>query len=133
MSRAYDIMNELPAIFATVSGIDAGDVEIGWRDPAGIEEGQLPRVLVYNPITDDPEPPSFGLSATVFTFAIVVVNDVETDEATLLLCQEMAIALAAATLTNADRSYMNLGSIATAEQTNRSIVGATLVAEYEGL
>jgi hypothetical protein len=126
-------MDELPAIFATVSGIEVADVEIGWRDPMGIEEGELPRVLVFNPETDEPEPPEFGLRFLEYSYTVVLVNDVDTDEASFQLCEEMANALTAAALTNADTAYMNPGSIVIAEQTQRSIVGMVLVARYEGL
>lgn len=132
-ARAYDIMDELPAIFATVSGLVAADVEIGYRDPATIPEGDLPRVLVYNPSTDEPEAPVFGLRSIEYGFAVLVVNLLDTDEATLQLCEEMATALSAATLTNADTAFMNPGSIITDGKRSRAIVGAFLTANWEGL
>jgi len=134
MARAFDIMDELPAIFATVAGIAAADVEIGYRDPKHIETDQLPRVLVYNPTTDEPEPPVFGLRSIEYSYAVLVVNEIETEESTLQLCESMASALTAATLTNADTAFMNPGSVITAESTKgRTVVGAFLFARYEGL
>ena len=134
-ARAYDIMRELPAIFATVTGLDAADVEVGrYRDPSGIETDQLPRVLVYNPTTEEPDAPAFGLRAMEFGYAVLVVNDIDTEEATLQLCEEMAVALNAAALTNADTAFMNPGSVLNAEQSSaRTIVGAFMFAQWEGL
>ena len=136
-ARAFDIMDELPAIFATVTGIDAADVEIGYRDPAGIEQDDLPRVLVYNPTTEEPEAPSYGLRSIEYGYAILVINSVSedgvTDEATFELCEQMAVALSAAALTNADTAYMNPGSLIQSEDDRRSIVGAFLFAQWEGL
>ncbi len=133
MARAYDIMNELPAIFATVTGIVSADVEIGYRDPATMEEDELPRVLVYNPTTDEPDAPIYGLRSIEYGFAVLVVNGIETEEDTLQLCEEMAAALSAATLTNADTAYMNPGSVINAEDRRQSIVGAFMFAKWEGL
>ncbi len=132
-ARAYDIMRELPAIFATVSGLETADVEIGYRDPAKIEAAELPRVLVYNPSTDESDPPVFGLRAVEFGFTILVVDDVDTDEATLQLSEDMATVLNAATLTNADTAFMNPGSIITDDKRQRAIVGAFLSALWEGV
>lgn len=133
-ARAYDIMREFPAIFGTVTGIDAANVEIGrYRDPTRIEESDLPRVLVYNPSTDQPDPPVFGVRSIEFGYAVLVVNTLDTDEATLQLCEEMATALGAATLTNADTAFMNPGSIVTDTKRQRALVGAFLSARWEGL
>ncbi len=132
-ARAYDIMRELPAIFATVSGIVSADVEIGFRNPATIAEDELPRVIIYDPTTADPEPSEFGLRADEFGFFMFIVNDLDTDEATLQMVEEMATALSAATLTNADTAFMNPGSIVTDGKTKRSIAVASIVANYEGL
>ena len=132
-ARAFDIMRELPAIFGAVTGLNATDVEIGYRDPAKIENSLLPRVLVYNPTTEEPTPPSFGLRQVEFGFAVLVVNDRDTDEATLELCEQMAAALSAASMTNADRAYMSPGAVVTAEKDQVAKVGAILIAEWEGL
>lgn len=132
-SRAYDIMNELPAIFATVVGLEVADTAIGYRDPARIPEGELPMVLVYNPTTEQPNAPVFGVRSVEFGFAVLVVNALDTDEATLQLCEEMAVALSAAALTNADTAFMNPGSIVTDDKRQRAMVGAFLVAQWEGL
>ncbi len=136
-SRPYDIMDELPAIFATVTGLTAADVEIGYRDPAGMEEDELPRVLVYNPTTAEPDAAVFGLRSVEFAFAVLVVNSIDTDETTdrdtMRICEDMAIALGAATLTNADTARMNPGSTLDAEDDRQAIVGAFIVANWEGL
>lgn len=132
-ARAYDIMRELPAIFANVSGLEAADVEIGYRKLTSIPEGDLPRVLVYNPSTDEPEPPVFGLRAVEFGFTILIVNLIDTDEATLALSESMAIVLKAASLTNADTAFMNPGSIITDDKRQRAIVGAFMSALWEGV
>lgn len=133
-ARAYDIMDELPAIFATVTGIDTADVVIGYTDPKHIEEDNLPRVMIYNPTTDEPDAPVYGLRSIEYGYAVLVVNEISTDEATLQLCEEMAAALTAASLTNADTAYMNPGSVVTAEATKgRTVVGAFLFAQWEGL
>ena len=136
-ARAYDIMDELPAIFALVSGISASDVEIGYRDPAGMEEDELPRVLVYNPTTSEPDAPVFGLRSIEYGFSLLVVNTLDTDQATeettLQLCEEMASQLSKATLTNADTAYMNPGSILHSEDDRQTVVGAFIVANWEGL
>ncbi len=132
-ARAYDIMRELPAIFAGVSGLVAADVEIGYRNPLAIPEGDLPRVLVYNPSTDEPEAPVFGLRRIEFGFVVVVVNLIDTDEATLTLSEDMAIVLNAASLTNADTAFMNPGSIVTDDKRQRAIVGAFMLATWEGV
>lgn len=132
-ARAYDIMDELPAIFATVTGLDAADVEIGYRDPAHVEQDQLPRVMVYNPTTEEPEAPSFGLRSIEYGYALLIVNDVDTEESTLEFCEQMAVALNAAALTNADTAYMNPGSVTHQEGTDRTLVVAFIFAQWEGL
>lgn len=132
-SRAYDIMDELPAIFATVAGLEVADMEIGYRNPARIPEGELPKVLVYNPTTEQPSAPVFGVRSIEFGFVVLVVNVLDTDEVTLQLCEEMAVALGAATLTNADTAFMNPGSIITDDKRQRAMVGAFLSARWEGL
>jgi len=132
-ARAYDIMDELPAIFATVTGLDASDVEIGYRDPAHVEQDQLPRVMVYNPTTEEPEAPSFGLRSIEYGYALLLVNAPGTEEATLELCEQMAAALNAAALTNADTAYMNPGSVTHQESTTQTLVVAFIFAQWEGL
>ena len=132
-SRAFDIMRELPAIFATATGIDAADVEIGWRDPETIEPDQLPRVLVYNPSATDPEVAEFGLRNVEFGFAVVVVNALDTDEATLELCELMAGAVNVASFTNADSAVMGSGSVVIVAERKRAIVGALMTAQWEGV
>jgi hypothetical protein len=132
-ARAYNIMDELPAIFATVSGIDSSDVEIGWRDPANIDEGDLPVVLVYNPTTEEPQAPVFGVRSIEYGYAVVIVNNLDTEEATIELCEGMSAALTAATITNADTIYMNPGSIVHSEAPRRTLVAAFLFAKWEGV
>ena len=133
-ARAFDIMNELPAIFATVPGIEAANVEVGrFRDPSGIPESELPRVLVYNPTSEEPAAPSYGLRRIEFGFAVLVVDGVDDHSVTLEKMEQMAVALSSASLTNADRAYMAPGSIQTAEGEEQSVAVSILLAEWEGL
>jgi len=131
-ARAYDIMDELPAIFANVAGLDAADVEIGYRDPEHIQAGELPRVLIYNPTTADTEPPVYGLRSVEYGYVVLVVGSLDAEEATLELCEQMAIEVAGAALTNADRAYMDPGTILTDADRNVSLVVSALIAEWEG-
>lgn len=132
-ARAWDIMRELPAIWDPVAGITSASVEIGYRDPASIHEAELPRVLVYNPTTADPELGDFGLRVEEYGFAVLVVGRLGEDEATLELSQRMAAAVNAAAFVAADRAWMSPGSIVVDSDRNRSKAVAILFASWEGV
>ena len=132
-SRAFDIMRELPAILSAVDGITAESFDLFYRDPDSIDESLLPRVLIYNPSTAEPELPEFGLRAIEFGFVVLVVGQVDSDENTLRIAEDMAAIVERAALVNADRASMNPGSIVTDRERGRARVLASIIAQWEGV
>jgi hypothetical protein len=126
-------MDDVAAVIGALSGLTAASVEIGYKDPSTIPEGDLPLVLVYNPTTSEPGPPVYGLRATEYSFLVLLVDAYNTDEATLQLMEEISAAVSSASMTSADLAYMNPGSIITDRKLKRAMVGAFLVAEWEGV
>jgi hypothetical protein len=126
-------MDDVAAVIAALPGLTSANVEIGYKDPSTIPEGSLPLVLVYNPTTAEPDAPVYGLRATEYSFLVLLVDAYNTDEATIQLMEEIAEAVSSAAMTNSDLAYMNPGSIITDRKIKRAMVGAFLVAEWEGI